>query len=114
MDFREVTETLQGAQLETHSALLAQNVVELSVRRDGDAGGSVRSVRFAAVISYRWTAGASGSPVTFSIVGLERLGENEPWRLYVRTEGASELELSCGNVSCDGDAVTGVGRSYRH
>ncbi len=110
MDFREVASALQGARLDAHSLSLDQNAVALSVT----GGAASHSVVFSAVTGYKWTPASPASDITLSVVGLERLGETEPWRLYIRTDGGTEVELSCGSVRCDGVAVTGIGRAYRH
>ncbi len=111
MDFREVAAALQGASVSEHRIDLRSNCVELVV----PATPRARSVVFASLLSLKWS-NTSGIPtvLTLSTVGLEKLGAGEPWRLYIRTSDGAELELSCREVSCDGAAVTGVGRSYRH
>lgn len=107
MEFREVAAALQGATLETHSMDLGRSQVQLAVPS--------HTVIFDGIISMKWVSSQAGPAVlTLSTVGLERLGPGEPWRLYIRTPDGTELELSCRAVSCDGEEVTGVGRSYRH
>lgn len=48
-----------------------------------------------------------------SVVGLERLAADEPWRLYVRPRTGGELEVTCARISCNGLGVTGIGRAYK-
>lgn len=111
MDFREVAAALQGANISEHRIDLRSNCVELVV----PASPLARTVVFESLLSLKWSNTSAGTTVfTLSTIGLEKLGPGEPWRLYIRTSDGAELELSCRDVSCDGTAVTGVGRSYRH
>lgn len=116
MDFREVAAALHGADVETHSIDLAGISVRLVTAADSRRERAVRTVVFDRVTSLKWSSSAerASSVITLSTVGLERLGADEPWRLYIRTPDGAELELSALSVSCDGEEVTGVGRSYRH
>ena len=111
MDFREVAAALQGASVSAHRIDLRSNSVELVV----PAGPATHTVVFENLLALKWSnTPATPTVLTLSTVGLEKLGPGEPWRLYIRTSDGAELELSCRDVSCDGTAVTGVGRSYRH
>ncbi|MDQ6719005.1 MAG: hypothetical protein M3Z17_11760 [Gemmatimonadota bacterium] len=111
MDFRDVAAALQGASISEHRIDLKLNSVELVV----PASPRALAIVFEDLLSLKWSnTSATPTVLTLSTVGLEKLGPGEPWRLYIRTSDGAELELSCRDVSCDGAAVTGVGRSYRH
>lgn len=115
MDFREVTAALLGAVLESHSIDLAAGRVELVPVERGHSAAGRRTVAFESVSAFKWTATTPrGRELFVSIIGLERLGPEEPWRLYLRSENGGELELTCARVSFGGAEVAGVGRSYRH
>lgn len=111
MDFREVAAALQGASIREHRIDLRSNCAELVI----PSAPEPRRIVFENLLALKWNnTSAVPSVLTLSTVGLEKLGPGEPWRLYIRTSEGAELELSCRDVSCDGTAVTGVGRSYRH
>lgn len=115
MDFREVAAALQGADVETHSIELGGGRVRLVTAARSRRERAACTVVFDRVTSLKWVGTSErASVLTLSTVGLERLGPGEPWRLYVRTLEGAELELSANAVSCDGEEVTGIGRSYRH
>ena len=106
---------LHGSVLESHSIDLTRSRVELAP--SAPAAGSVvrRTVVFEEVSLLKWTGTSFGSAaLRVSVIGLERLGPGEPWRVYLRNGDFGELELTCARVMCGGDEVTGIGRSYRH
>jgi hypothetical protein len=108
MDFREVTAVLHGSILQSHSIDLANSRVELAPK-------DAPSVRFESLTILKWSGtGSPTSAMRVAVVGLERLGAGEPWRLYLKSENTGELELTCARVLCEGAEVTGIGRSYRH
>ena len=110
MEFREAASLLQGASAEAHSIDLGSGFVELVLAKPAR-----HTLRFEKISHLKWTGPDSRSAsLDFSVVGLEKLGPSESWRLYARTPEGAELELTCASVSCDGMEVTGVGRAYRH
>ena len=111
MDFREVAAALHGAQLNEHRIDLQARRAELIL----PGTPRPRTIAFKGILALKWSStSATPAVLTPATVGLEKLGPGEPWRLYIRTPDGAELELSCREVSFDGAAVTGVGRSYRN
>ena len=114
MDFREVAKVLQGSRIAAHSIDLTGNRVEV-VTSPKAMGAPAHSVCFEGVTALKWSGASPGSSLMIlSVVGLEKLGVGEPWRLYISTAQGAELELTCRAAMCDGAEVTGVGRSYCH
>jgi hypothetical protein len=113
MDFRDITDRLVGATIDSHSVDLANGIVELA--SPSISGGAPQQVKFEGVAILKWTSSTNPcGRLSISVIGLEKLGPGEPWRLYIRTSDGGELELTCRSVRGDGEEVTGIGRSYRH
>jgi len=127
VDFRDVSAALHRAALEQYTIDLAAHRFELTAINTHAGRNERVSLIFEGVIAFEWhskpanagAAGDSGSlsassvPIEPSVVGLERLGSTEPWRLYMSLSGGSELELTCTRILSGEVEVTGVGRSYR-
>jgi hypothetical protein len=118
VDFRDVSAALHHAVFEEHRIDLATNRFELTAASSHTEPGKRISLIFEGVTAFRWhSKPASSASIDPSIVGLERLGAAEPWRLYLSLPGGGEIELTCARIlsgGTDGAEVTGIGRSYRH
>ena len=115
MEFRDVTALLYGSELASHTIDLSSGRVALLPAGEKTPVALNRSIAFERVRMLKWTGHTdAGAGMRISIVGLERLGAGEPWRLFLQLDGSAELELTCDSVFCRGEEVTGVGRSYRN
>jgi hypothetical protein len=113
MDFRDIVAALHGSTFERHTIDLAQNRVEIIPSREAE--GESAPIAFENVVLLKWSGAESTSAkIRIGVIGLEKLGQGEPWRLYLKTFDGAEIELTCGRVTSGGEEVTGIGRSYRH
>jgi hypothetical protein len=113
MDFRDVVAALHGSTIEKHTIDFARNRVEIIPSRE--AHSEPAPISFESVVLLKWSgADPASARIRVGIVGLEKLGPGEPWRLYLKTADGAELELSCARVTSGGEEITGIGRSYRH
>ncbi len=113
VDFREVAAALHGAVIGAHHLDLSAGRLEFSVKTTKDDAQSVTLI-FAGITILNYRGGGTGaSAAEIAVIGLERLGSGEPWRLYVEMRNAAELELTCRDIHFGDIQVAGVGRSYR-
>lgn len=113
MDFRDVVATLHGSVIEKHTIDFARKRVELMPSSEGTSNS--QPISFENVALLKWSgSGSSSATIRIAVIGLEKLGQGEPWRLYLKTADGAELELTCGRVTSGGEEITGIGRSYRH
>jgi hypothetical protein len=109
--YRDLCAALYRATLvEHHLDLVSGRFVFLARTRTQE----VLRVGMDGITSFRWSATTArpGEGFQLSIVGLERLGPVEPWRLYVSSGPATELEVTSFRMTCDGEALAGTGRRY--
>lgn len=111
--FREIADALHRAHLNRYHIDLASGRFELTASTP-EGGKPPLTIVFEGVTAFRWRSESTlASLLQVEVVGLERLGPGEPWRLYLSPRKGSELELTCGAILRDGIEVTGVGRIFR-
>src|SRR5438552_18578685 len=98
MDFRDVVAALHGSAIERHTIDFTQNRVEIIPSREEE--GESAAIAFENVVLLKWSGvGSTSAKIRISVIGLEKLGPEEPWRLYLKTADAVELELTCARVT---------------
>ena len=111
---------MHRASLLTQEIDLGASRFSITVSGGESAAATGVSGSFEAVTIFRWhqqqasaVKPAAAGPTTISVVGLERLAEGQPWRLYLRLESGGELEISCSRIIWGKNETTGIGRAYK-
>jgi hypothetical protein len=111
VSYRDLCAALYRASLEEHHLDVVSGRFVLLAR---NRAGEVLRVGMDGVTSFRWTTSSPRPPgaLELAIVGLERLGPAEPWRLYFNPSPGTELEVTSLRMTCNGEVLSGTGRRY--